>query len=89
MHAIQIDRRAEVFHNDELPIAHVTAIDLQQEALFILTCLKPYTVIEDASVARMRGVPGHIFALRFRELSIVGRQIAVSIHGRAEDDIVF
>src|SRR5579883_3592844 len=80
------DRRRQVLHQDEVPAAHVPPVRLQQERPGARSDLLDGTIVEQAPIAAVRGVPHRIFALWLAIVRIVRRQVAALRPGDAEDD---
>ena len=56
MLTVDKDRGRDVFHDDKV-VAHVAAVGLKKERLGVVAGFQPDTVVEDATISAIGGVP--------------------------------
>src|SRR6202043_1957895 len=78
--AIDADRHVDLAHHDGLAVAHVAGVALDQVGAQIAAGGEAGGIVEDAAVAAVGGVEGHVArALRMRVDLVVHGQIAVAV----------
>ena len=89
MPAKDINRGRDIFHHRKFPIAHITAIGLQEEGLLILPRIQPHAIIKDPPITPVARIPiGLIWAMRMTEFHIMGWDIPIPVNGRTKHDLV-
>ena len=89
MLAAHRDGCCRFLHHDEAAAAHIAAVGLQQEGARIAARCKPRAVVEDAPVATVGRVPGHVVStLRLVVLEVVASDVAVAVGGDAKHHLV-
>ena len=85
MAAIHADRYVDLAHHHGLPVAHVARVALNQIRADVTAGSEACGIIEDAAVAAVGGIEGHVAGpLCLRIDFVVNRQISVAIDADTE-----
>ena len=85
MPAALADRHVDLAHHHGGAVAHVARIALNQIGALVLRGGEARGIIEDTTIAAVRGVVGHVARpLRLRIALVMDRQVAVAVDRRAE-----